>query len=272
MIIIIVIVIIIIVIIIIIVVIIIIIIVIIVIIIIITNTININILLLLIIIIIIIILLLLIILIILIIIIIIILQIGLIAQLHTEEDTERCLAAYCRLMNSNYMYRDLDTENVDKTTSSTSSNYFKCPYLSNIRTIEMTHQESRGPEYGRHLQDYLLRDEEFCLQMDSHVQLLPNWDADLISMWVHTNNDYAILSTYPPDASNQYKSGEFPHVCTATFTSSGLVRNMLPMKARNFDTPLLAVSINTTTTTIIIIIITISHFIQVNLLLVNAMH
>jgi len=161
--------------------------------------------------------------------------------LHTEEDTDRCLFAYCKLMNSNYMYRDLDTENPDKLKNN-NDNYHKCPYLSNIRTVEMTHQEARGPEYGRHLQDYLLRDEEFCLQIDSHIQLLPNWDIDLISMWIKTNNEYAILSTYPPENSNQYKSGEFPHVCTATFTKNGLIRNMLPLKARNVDAPLLAVS------------------------------
>ena len=139
------------------------------------------------------------------------------------------------------MYRDLDTENVDKNTN-TIDNYHKCPYLSNIRTIEMTHQEARGPEYGRHLQDFLLRDEEFCFQIDSHISLLPNWDVDLISMWMKTNNEYAVLSTYPPQASSQYKAGEFPHVCTATFTKSGLVRNLLPTKAKGFDKPLLAVS------------------------------
>lgn len=140
------------------------------------------------------------------------------------------------------MYRDLDTENPDKVKTN-NDNYHKCPYLSNIRTIEMTHQEARGPEYGRHLQDYLLRDEEFCLQIDSHIQLLPNWDIDLISMWISVKNEYGILSTYPPQSSNQYKPGEFPHVCTATFTKNGLIRNMQPLKARNFDAPLLTVSV-----------------------------
>lgn len=192
--------------------------------------------------------------------------------MHTEEDRERCLVAYCKLMGSNYMYKDLDTENIDKKTNA-NDNYFKCPYLSNIRTIEMTHQESRGPEYGRHLQDFLIRDEEFCLQIDSHVQLLPNWDIDLITMWTKTNNEYAVLSTYPPEASSQYKIGEFPHVCTATFTKSGLVRNMLPTKAKGFDAPLLTVSNNFSSYDYhyYYYFYFYSLFIRVNLLLVNVM-
>jgi hypothetical protein len=56
----------------------------------------------------------------------------------------------------------------------------KCPYADQIKTIEFTFQESRGPSYGRQLQEYLIEDEEFCMEIDSHTDFIKNWYVFLI--------------------------------------------------------------------------------------------
>ena len=74
-----------------------------------------------------------------------------IVQQKLDEDTD-CIDSYCRL--SGYSQGKEDA---------------KCPYLSNIKTIFFTKLDARGPTYARHLQHSLMQDEEFCLQMDSHM-------------------------------------------------------------------------------------------------------
>jgi Glycosyltransferase (GlcNAc) len=40
-----------------------------------------------------------------------------------------------------------------------------------------------GPTWGRHLQHYLLRDEEFCMQTDSHMDYVQDWDVLMMKEW-----------------------------------------------------------------------------------------
>ncbi|ETV66304.1 hypothetical protein H257_17208 [Aphanomyces astaci] len=42
-----------------------------------------------------------------------------------------------------------------------------------------------------------IRDEEFCLQLDAHSQLLADWDTKLVKEWVRTDNEMAVLTAYP---------------------------------------------------------------------------
>lgn len=66
-------------------------------------------------------------------------------------------------------------------------------------------------------QSYMLRDEEFCMQTDSHMDVVQDWDAKLMAMWGRVNNEYGILTTYVHKI-EQLREGyenkkEVPHLC-----------------------------------------------------------
>ena len=65
-----------------------------------------------------------------------------------------------------------------------------------------------------------MKNEEFCLQVDSHSDFINNWDDTLMSTWGSIGNEYAILSTQPVDISLLSEvTKEVPHVCAATFNT-----------------------------------------------------
>ena len=85
-----------------------------------------------------------------------------------------------------------------------------------FRIIEFTHQQSYGPNFARSFSSQLLQDEEFCLQLDSHSDVIQNWDVELTEMWGLTGNEYAILSTQPVDISRLGEAdNSVPHLCQA---------------------------------------------------------
>jgi hypothetical protein len=107
--------------------------------------------------------------------------------------------------------------------------------------IEFSHQNSRGPSHARYFQSFLLKDEEFCLQIDSHTSVIQDWDTQLLSMWKETENEYGILSAVPPDLSTMSNSDmRTPHSCQARVDESGLVMNLPPTLAANLKKPILA--------------------------------
>ncbi|CAN0510674.1 unnamed protein product, partial [Scytosiphon promiscuus] len=55
-----------------------------------------------------------------------------------------------------------------------------CPFRDNIRVLAMDAGESQGPCWGRHYQSYLLADEEFCMQVDSHMDFVQGWDMAMM--------------------------------------------------------------------------------------------
>ena len=77
-------------------------------------------------------------------------SLGLVEQVHTEEDRSDCIAAYCQLMQT---HRNGDG---------------KCPYRDQINLVTLSYLDSRGPAFARALQSEVMRDEEFCMQVDSH--------------------------------------------------------------------------------------------------------
>jgi hypothetical protein len=88
-----------------------------------------------------------------------------------------------------------------------------------FRVLEFTHQQSYGPNFARSFTHQLLQDEEYCLQLDSHSDVIQNWDEELFHMWGATENEFAVLSTQPVDISKlsqQSQDGKVPHLCQAT--------------------------------------------------------
>lgn len=91
-----------------------------------------------------------------------------------------------------------------------------------FRLIEFTHQESYGPNFARSFVSQLLREEdEFCLSLDAHSDVIQGWDEELLTTWAATENEFAILSTQPPDISQLQEGshGKVPHLCQATVDS-----------------------------------------------------
>ncbi|CAN0452537.1 unnamed protein product, partial [Laminaria digitata] len=64
-----------------------------------------------------------------------------------------------------------------------------CPFRGNVRVLEVDARDAQGPCWGRHLQSYLLADEEFCMQTDSHMDFVKNWDTAMMAEWADTRNE-----------------------------------------------------------------------------------
>lgn len=112
-----------------------------------------------------------------------------------------------------------------------------CGPANRVRMYRMTVEEAKGPAYARGRQPMLLSEgdalEDFCMQIDAHTVFTPGWDENAIMQWAATDNEYAVLSTYPTNAAELLADGspvssnnhwEMPHICSAK-GSGGLVRN-----------------------------------------------
>ncbi|CAM9714604.1 unnamed protein product, partial [Ascophyllum nodosum] len=132
-----------------------------------------------------------------------------VVQQNLEGDLG-CLESYCELMGKKSGTR-------------------ACPFRENIRILEVDAREAEGPCWGRHLQTYLLADEEFCMQTDSHMDFVESWDTLMMAEWKATQNEYGVLSTYVQDVENLGKNigkrWEVGHLCEVMFPASKQPRN-----------------------------------------------
>ncbi|CAN0069630.1 unnamed protein product, partial [Discosporangium mesarthrocarpum] len=97
-----------------------------------------------------------------------------VVQQNLESDLG-CMESYCDLMEQ----RDLKP----------GEERIGCPHKENIRILVVDASEAQGPCWGRHLQSYLLADEEFCMQTDSHVDYLDGWDVHMLEEWGAARNE-----------------------------------------------------------------------------------
>jgi hypothetical protein len=51
-----------------------------------------------------------------------------------------------------------------------------------FRILNIPHEEAQGVCWARHLTQQLYQDEEYTMQLDSHMRFEPNWDDEFISM------------------------------------------------------------------------------------------
>ena len=128
--------------------------------------------------------------------------VGVIEHIHTENDHSiKCMRDYCSAMGVN------------------PGSGKPCPHESQITVMDVSFLDARGPGMTRVMQENLLEDEEFCLQVDAHSKFAKNWDTVAMDEWGKTANEYAIISSVPPDVKTIDKSvGEMNHICQATFT------------------------------------------------------
>lgn len=67
-----------------------------------------------------------------------------------------------------------------------------------FKIVDQPWQEARGVGQARRRTDSLYGDEDFYLQIDSHMRFEQNWDERLINQWQKCQDERAILSSYPP--------------------------------------------------------------------------
>ena len=149
----------------------------------------------------------------------------------TLPDDEGCWIQYCRQYNTN------------------------CgEYKNQVHTVRVDASKSLGPTWARSKLsamvnwDYVHRDDsdevvlapveldDFCLQIDSHMDFSDNYDQGLIQMFHRTENDYAVLSTYVADIEQNNKDPKtVPNLCLVEFTSS--IRNWATKECRGLQRP-----------------------------------
>lgn len=115
-------------------------------------------------------------------------------------------------------------------------------YKDQVRIVPVDSAQSLGPTWARSklsamvTWDYVHKEksneldfqpvymQDFCMQTDSHMDFSDNFDVELIEMFHKTENDYAVLSTYVTDISENNKDpANVPNLCMVEFTSS--IRN-----------------------------------------------
>jgi hypothetical protein len=92
-----------------------------------------------------------------------------------------------------------------------------CKYFDQIRVIRMKHTDAKGPVFARAKQAELVKpSDDFCMQIDAHTHTVQDWDVKMLGEWAMTQNEYAILTTYPtnvPDlGKNVNNHWEMPHL------------------------------------------------------------
>lgn len=66
-----------------------------------------------------------------------------------------------------------------------------------FRVKEMPWQDARGVGYARYLCNTLYGDEDFMMQIDSHMRFDQGWDVDILDEWQRCGDQKAIISAYP---------------------------------------------------------------------------
>lgn len=59
--------------------------------------------------------------------------------------------------------------------------------------------ESEGMCWARSITQSMYDDEEFTIQIDSHMRFIPGWDLKLLEMWESLNDPKAIITHYAPN-------------------------------------------------------------------------
>ena len=67
-----------------------------------------------------------------------------------------------------------------------------------VRLVRMHHQDSKGACWARSQAFSLYEDEDYVLQIDSHMRFVQHWDEKLINMLAACRVSKPIISHYPP--------------------------------------------------------------------------
>ncbi|KAG6950724.1 hypothetical protein JG688_00014033 [Phytophthora aleatoria] len=140
------------------------------------------------------------------------LQFGILEQIYEGDPT--CLDEYCKMAAEEWPE---DTE---------------CRYKSQITIDTRDAAESAGCTTARHLQQKLVGDQEFCLQVDGHSVFTNRWDENILADWASIDNEMAVMTMYPHNTHKEMikENGDnnvinsVPHLCDVIKGGNGLTR------------------------------------------------
>ena len=66
-----------------------------------------------------------------------------------------------------------------------------------VQVMHVPSSEAKGPCWARHLTETLYNNEDYVLQLDSHMRMRPNWDVYLIESLSKCPSKKAVLTCYP---------------------------------------------------------------------------
>lgn len=76
--------------------------------------------------------------------------------------------------------------------------FAKAPDHPRIRQTIIPHGDSKGACWARHkVFDELLRDEDFVIQIDSHMRFDQGWDSSMLEQYFMAQDENAVLTHYP---------------------------------------------------------------------------
>ncbi|KAE8990887.1 hypothetical protein PR003_g21551 [Phytophthora rubi] len=140
------------------------------------------------------------------------LHFGILEQIYEGDPT--CLDEYCKMAADEWPE---DRE---------------CRYKQQITVDTRDAAESAGCTTARHLQQKLVGDQEFCLQVDGHSIFTNRWDDNILADWASIDNEMAVMTMYPhhthenmiePNGDNAIVNS-IPHLCTTVRGGNGLTR------------------------------------------------
>ena len=98
-----------------------------------------------------------------------------------------------------------------------------CPRIDQIRKLSVHNVAAKGPAWARSLSRKILGNEEFCLQIDAHMEFVQNWDDIAKHGWAATGNEFGIISTVPPGlADKEQDVHTVPRQCEVQFLEVGI--------------------------------------------------
>ena len=97
-------------------------------------------------------------------------------------------------------------------------------YNKQIREINISYMDARGPTWARYLCSHLWDGEEYFLQIDSHSRFTPNWDEKVKYLYSLCPPGKNVLSHYPPSHSQYENIIKDPH-SNVSYTCSSHFEN-----------------------------------------------
>ena len=116
---------------------------------------------------------------------------AIVVQQNAENDVD-CLEDYCDLATADGLPCFRDRVMVDR--------------------VNLDY--ARGVMPARYRQHLLIEDQEFCLQGDSHSAFENKWDTIAIEDWLLTENEMAVITTYPNRANDRHDQRNSPVRCS----------------------------------------------------------
>lgn len=132
---------------------------------------------------------------------------GIVDQYAPEAGDLGCIEVYCLLANDplhQLMLRAkgwLPNAEIDSVEGEHAWDR-NCPYRSHFSYVFVRAEDSRGPSVARAWGQTLVGEQDFCSQLDAHVQFVDSWDTKTKAVWLSAENEMGIITTYAHDCSS----------------------------------------------------------------------